>query len=43
LGKYGEKYSVGMPSNIITSMPISENCFSSQNDMTAYTDGTVMS
>ena len=43
MDKYGTKYSVGLPSNIITSMPISKNCFSSQNDVNAYTDGTVMS
>jgi len=31
-----------MPSSIITSMPISANCSSSQKDMNAYADGTVM-
>jgi hypothetical protein len=35
--------SVGIPSNGIKTMPISENCFSSHSDMNPYTDGTVMS
>jgi hypothetical protein len=43
LGTYGKKYSVRMPSSIVTYMPISANCFSNQKDMNAYADGTVMS